>query len=90
MEKEGLKRSLEFLTNFLEVTQIVTDRHVQIHKFLLAVYPNIQHKFDIWHFVKGTVYGLSGTSTQRCMHALHTHTREKQLLVLGQHLVMSL
>jgi solute carrier family 8 (sodium/calcium exchanger) len=55
MEKEGLRRVLEFLEqqNFT-VKTLITDRHKQINKWLRETYPTISHYFDIWHVAKGS------------------------------------
>lgn len=55
MEKEGLKRSITFLENKdLKIGKMVTDRHVQIRKWLKDEKPDIAHFFDIWHIAKCT------------------------------------
>ena len=55
MELEGLKRGLEFLEhNGQQVEGIITDRHVQIKKFLREEHPEMQHTFDVWHVAKGS------------------------------------
>ena len=57
MEREGLSRALDFLTlNSLEVGTLITDRHKQINKFVSTQYPDIDHRYDVWHISKG--YGL--------------------------------
>ena len=54
MEMEGLTRALDFLgTNSFEVGTLITDRHKQINKFLSKQYPNIEHRYDVWHISKG-------------------------------------
>ena len=54
MEKEGLKRVLNFLQQLgLTVEVLVTDRHKQINKRLRENYPTISHYYDIWHVAKG-------------------------------------
>ena len=55
MEKEGLNRCINFLTedSKLEVGVLVTDRHKQINKWLQDVHPKITHYYDIWHVAKG-------------------------------------
>ena len=57
MEKEGLQRVLNFLEqSSLDVDVLVTDRHVQINKWLRETHPNITHHFDVWHVAKGNVF----------------------------------
>ena len=54
MEMEGLFRALEFLdANSLEVGTLITDRHKQICKFVHKQYPDIDHRYDVWHVSKG-------------------------------------
>lgn len=56
MEKEGLIRSTTFLEEQgLSVETIITDRHVQIRKWLRENMPHIEHLFDVWHIAKGTL-----------------------------------
>jgi len=57
MEKEGLCRALLFLAdNSVEVSMLVTDRHKQINKFLSKKYPEIEHRYDVWHVSKGKLF----------------------------------
>ncbi|KAA0721759.1 hypothetical protein E1301_Tti014268 [Triplophysa tibetana] len=52
MEKEGLKRSLEFLrARSVTCDSIITDRHPQVQAFLQDA--NITHYYDVWHIEKG-------------------------------------
>ncbi|XP_056612376.1 uncharacterized protein LOC130428401 [Triplophysa dalaica] len=52
MEKEGLKRSLEFLeAHGVRLECIVTDRHPQIKHFLRDC--KITQFYDVWHLEKG-------------------------------------
>ncbi|KAH3858832.1 hypothetical protein DPMN_101472 [Dreissena polymorpha] len=54
MELEGLKRGLRNLaTNHISVTDLTTDRHVQVRKFMREEMENIRHWFDVWHMAKG-------------------------------------
>ena len=54
MELEGLKRGLEYLNDCgMAVTEFVTDRHVQVRKFMSDKQPETQHFFDVWHMAKG-------------------------------------
>ena len=52
MEKEGLCRALMFLASGM----LVTDRHKQINKFLNKKYPEIEHRYDVWHVSKGKLF----------------------------------
>ena len=61
MEKEGLHRVIQFLQeNGLEIEALVTDRHVQIKKWLPETHPSITHYFDVRHVAKGirSIYSL--------------------------------
>ncbi|XP_055062144.2 uncharacterized protein [Misgurnus anguillicaudatus] len=52
MEKEGLRRSLNCLSESgVTLDCIVTDRHPQIQKFLKD--RKIKHYYDVWHMAKG-------------------------------------
>ncbi|RXN16500.1 hypothetical protein ROHU_027486 [Labeo rohita] len=52
MEKEGLKRSLEWLEACgVRLDCIVTNRHPQIQKFLKE--RNVTQYYDVWHLEKG-------------------------------------
>ena len=54
MELEGLKRGLEYLNDCgMAVTELVTDRHVQVRKFMSDNQPETQHflTFGIWQKV---------------------------------------
>ena len=53
MELEGLKRSLEYLSEWLDIKKIVTDRHRQIAKWMRENHSGILHLYDIWHVAKG-------------------------------------
>ena len=52
MELEGLRRSLHFLTEWIKIDVLVTDRHRQIAKRVRENYANILHLYDIWHVAK--------------------------------------
>ena len=59
MEMEGLSRALEFLdANALEVGTLITDRNKQICKFVSKQYPDIKHRFDVWHVSKGQSFSI--------------------------------
>ena len=52
MELEGLRRSLHFLTEWIKIDVLVTDRHRQIAKWVHENYANMLHLYDIWHVAK--------------------------------------
>lgn len=54
MEKEGLRRSIDFLNERrVNLECVVTDRHPQIQKFLRE--SEIKQYYDVWHMEKGVV-----------------------------------
>jgi hypothetical protein len=54
MELESLKRQLKFLEdNEVQVTKLVTDRHVQVSSYMANEKPDVEHAFDVWHVAKG-------------------------------------
>ena len=56
MELEGFKRSIKnFEKNGIQITELVTDRHLQIQKYVREDKPHIKHYYDGWHVVKGRV-----------------------------------
>ena len=53
MEKLGFIKSLEHLkSNNVIVSQITTDRHIQIRKYIREEETEIAQQFDVWHFSK--------------------------------------
>ena len=54
MEKEGLIRGVQTIDDEdLQVGTLVTDRHVQIVKWVRENMPQTTHNFDVWHVAKG-------------------------------------
>ena len=54
MELEGLKRGLDKLKGHgIDITELVTDRHCQIQKWMRDNHPDTIHSFDVWHLAKG-------------------------------------
>ena len=52
-EKERLSRGLNYLQeNELIVKMLVTDPHKQISAWMRCDWPNIQHKYNVWHLAK--------------------------------------
>ena len=59
MEKEGLIRAMKVMEDHnLDVGLLVTDRHVQVSKWIREEMSNTLHKYDVWHVAKGTVLYL--------------------------------
>ncbi|KAI8517957.1 hypothetical protein Bbelb_039740 [Branchiostoma belcheri] len=56
MEKEGLARAIDFIRRncTLQIGKIVTDRHLQIAKWIRENLPETCHLYDIWHIAKDT------------------------------------
>ena len=53
MEKKGFIKTLQmFKDENITPTQITTDRHTQIRKYMKEKEPGINHLFDVLHFVK--------------------------------------
>ena len=54
MELESLKRQLLYLKNAnVKVKKLVTDRHVQVSKYMASEKSSIEHNYDVWHVAKG-------------------------------------
>jgi hypothetical protein len=54
MEKESLIRCVKIFSNEgIQIQTLVTDRHVQIVKWVRDNTPNTTHCFDVWHVAKG-------------------------------------
>lgn len=53
MELAGLKRMIDVMNSSdMEVGVLVTDRHMQIAKWLRENVPETTHCYDIWHVAK--------------------------------------
>ena len=53
MEKIGfIKRLQMYKGENITSTQITTDHHTQIRMYMREKEPDINHQFDVWHFVK--------------------------------------
>ena len=69
MEKEGLSRALEHLSDKgMAIQVLVTDRHKQIAKWIRETHPEIKHYFDVWHVAKGMtiMWTFYGNCTNTC------------------------
>ena len=59
MELEGLQRSLTFLKdNNVPVSDLITDRHSSVKKYMREKQPDIHHWFDVWHVAKGKFHNF--------------------------------
>ena len=54
MELEGLTHSLQFMKEEgICISDLVTDRHSQVKKYMRTQQEGINHWFDVWHMAKG-------------------------------------
>lgn len=54
MEIEGLKPCLQNLKDRnIRITDLTTDRHVQVKSYMAKEETSIRHWFDVWHVAKG-------------------------------------
>ena len=54
MELDGLKRGIDALREQgIQIKEIVTDRQMQIQKWLKDNHPKIKLSYDVWHVAKG-------------------------------------
>ncbi|XP_060077692.1 uncharacterized protein LOC132557213 [Ylistrum balloti] len=71
MEKEGLIRSVKTFNDAgITIQKIVTDRHVQILKWVRENMPKTKHCVDIWHVAKGLKKKLTAISKDKDCDAL--------------------
>ena len=53
MEKQAFIRGMGIFNEYeLPVQTLVTDRHVQLSKWIRENLPNVNHRFDVWHVAK--------------------------------------
>ena len=65
MEKEGLIRCINKLnSDKIIIKQLITDRHPVVQKLLREIYPNIEHKYDVWHIAKGLSKKLTAITSK--------------------------
>ena len=56
MEKADLTKTLSFLkSNANKVAILATHRCISVKSMTAKEYPQINHQFDVWHFVKSVV-----------------------------------
>jgi len=70
MELEGLKRCLAFLSNFINILSITTDRHTMVKKFLASSMQHIKHWFDVWHVAKNIKKKIDAKANRKDCSAL--------------------
>ena len=82
MEKVGFKKALSTVKKEgIIPTQITTDRHTGIRKHLREEEPDIDHQFDVWHFVKNIKKRLRAAAKKASCKIL-----EKWIKSIGNHL----
>ena len=60
MEKEGLRRSLNYLLGQdVSIDTIATNRHRGVVALMKKEYPYITHQYDVWHMAKSVVKQLT-------------------------------
>lgn len=78
MEKEGLSRTLQYLSaNHLTVDVLIMDRHRQINKWIRETYPSIAHYFDVWHVAKGKT--IMHKHLKQLKYLLYTFRTEEEI-----------
>lgn len=76
MEKEGLVRSINYLQGEgVRIGTIITDRHVQIKKWIRENLCETKHSFDVWHVAKGLKKKLTALSKEKECEALTSWIR---------------
>jgi solute carrier family 8 (sodium/calcium exchanger) len=54
MEKEGLVRGIDFFKEKgISIGHFVSDRHLQVAKWVRENLPDTRHSIDVWHVAKG-------------------------------------
>ncbi|XP_078321751.1 uncharacterized protein LOC111111789 isoform X2 [Crassostrea virginica] len=92
MEKEGLVRCVDFFkSQDINIQTLVTDRHVQIVKWVRENMPESIHLFDVWHVAKAsTSLGLEAEVvwarwTSLCNHIIDVHTEHSAVFNSCEH-----
>ena len=71
MEKQGMIKVLdEMKERKKKISQVTTDRHGQIKKYLREKRSDISHQFDIWHFCKSILKKLLKASKKKSCASL--------------------
>ena len=79
MEKLCFIKALnELEENNLVISQITTDRHIQIKKYMREGRPEISHQFDIWHVCKNIKQKLLAASKKKSCHILQLWSKSIQ------------
>ena len=79
MEKLCFIKALnELEENNLVISQITTDRHIQIKKYIREERLEISHQFDIWHVCKNIKQKLLAASKKKSCHILQLWSKSIQ------------
>lgn len=71
MEKAGLVKVLDEVKNKdVKISQLTTDRHLQIKKYMREQEEGIDHQFDVWHFSKSIKTKLLNASKKKSSEEL--------------------
>lgn len=78
MEKRGLELAVRwFQEHHLQIGIIITDRHLQIQKWIRENLPQTTHYYDVWHVAKGKLVArkeqlvLKNQQIHVCIVVLH-------------------
>ena len=56
MEKEGFIRGMKVFGDYeLPVKTMVTERHIQLMKWIRENFTDIGHRYDVWHVAKSVI-----------------------------------
>ena len=79
MEKFYFIKALnELEENNLVISQITTDRHIQIKKYIREKRLEISHQFDIWHVCKNIKQKLLAASKKKSCQILQLWSQSTQ------------
>ena len=73
-----IKALNELEENNLVISQITTDRHIQIKKYIREKRPEISHQFDIWHVCKNIKQKLLAASKKKSCQILQLWSKSTQ------------
>lgn len=84
MELEGLKRALNTVdAKGVTISDLTTDRHVQVRKFLREERSDINHWFDGWHLAKSKLLCYIGQSLFSMYCFLSAYFKKLDLCILS-------
>ncbi|KAK6169321.1 hypothetical protein SNE40_020397 [Patella caerulea] len=74
MEKEGLIRAVRWLQeNNVQLDTLITDRHLQIGKWICENLDNTKHFFDVWHVAKGLKKKMVGLGKEKDCESINPY-----------------